>query len=230
MRDKKTVLRLLTAGLTGVLLCSGCGKEKPQQSVLPLVMETALRAGYPALEEAATAAKTDAKDAGAAVWEKLLGKNGNCRYILPPEDFVPEEIACANVFATYQDGWENPVLSELYEEAGEAWQYLYYVEYDINSDGRMDYVALHSNPDNGTEKSGFCGGDVWYLSEDDDYERVLLPEAFYLTGGTWQEPELFMMTLVYRYNRGSQGIAVYHDDEKQEMALYGWRYNYNHAE
>lgn len=57
---------------------------------------------------------------------------------------------------------------------GEAWQYLYYVEYDINSDGRMDYVAVHGNPDNGTEKSGFCGGDVWCLSEDGNYERVLL--------------------------------------------------------
>ncbi len=234
MGNKKTVLRLLTAGLTGVLFCSGCGKEKVEKSELSLLIEETLRAGYHAVEEAAMAAKTDAKEAEAAVWEKLLGKNGNCRYILHPEDFVPEEIACANVFATYQDGWENPVLSGLYEEAGEAWQYLYYVEYDINSDGRMDYVAVHSNPDNGTEKNGFCGGDVWCLSEDGDYERVLLPEAFYMTGGTWQEPKLFMMTLVYRYNRGSQGIAVYHDDKKQEMALYGWHYNYeeayNHAE
>ena len=82
MGNKKTVLRLLTAGLMGVLFCSGCGKEKVEKSELSLLIEETLRAGYHAVEEAAMAAKTDAKEAEAAVWEKLLGKNGNCRYIL----------------------------------------------------------------------------------------------------------------------------------------------------
>ena len=76
-----------------------------------------------------------------------------------------------NVFGTYQNGWENPVLAGLYEEAGEAWEYLYYAEYDINGDGRMDYVAVHGNLDNAMEENGFCGEDIWCLSKDGIYER-----------------------------------------------------------
>lgn len=70
MRDKKTILRLLAAGLMGVLLCFGRGREKPEKSKLSLLIEGTLRAGYPAVWEAAMAAKTDAKGAEAAVWEK----------------------------------------------------------------------------------------------------------------------------------------------------------------
>lgn len=229
MKDKKTGLRLLTVGFAGILLFSGFGKEKQENGALYLVMVDALRAGYAAVEEAAMTAKADAEETGFAIEKKLLGTEGNCQYLFNREDFVPEEIACANVFDTYQDGWENPELSELYEEAGEAWQYLYYAEYDMNGDGRIDYVVVHGNPDDDTKESGFCGGDIWYLSKDGIYERVILPEAFYLTGGTWQEPQLFMMTLVYQYKQGSQGLAVYHDYEKQEMALYGWQYNYDNS-
>lgn len=230
MKDKKTGLRLLTAGFAGILFFAACGKEKPEKSPLSLAIADVLKAGYPMAEEAATAAMADIEGAGLAVEETLFGKDGNCRYIFHPEDFVPEEIACANVFGTYRNGWENPVLAGLYEEAGEAWEYLYYAEYDINGDGRMDYVVVHGNPNAVMEENGFCGGDIWCLSKDGIYERVILPEAVYLIGGTWQEPELFMMTLVYSYKWGSQGIAVYRDYEKQEMALYGWQYHYDNSD
>lgn len=230
MKDKKTGLRLLTAGFAGILLFAACGKEKPEKSPLSLAIADVLKAAYPMAEEAATAAMADIEGAGLAVEETLFGKDGNCRYIFHPDDFVPEEIACANVFGTYRNGWENPVLAGLYEGAGEAWEYLYYTEYDINGDGRMDYVAVHGNPDAAMEENGFCGGDIWCLSRDGIYERVMLPEAVYLIGGTWQEPELFMMTLVYSYKWGSQGIAVYRDYEKQEMALYGWQYHYDNSD
>ncbi|MDE5679866.1 MAG: hypothetical protein K2I01_05480 [Lachnospiraceae bacterium] len=226
----KKSLRILTAGFVGILLLSGCGKEQTEKSPLSLAIADVLKAEYLAAKEAAMSAKADIEGAGLTIEEVFLGKDVNCRYIFHPDDFVPEEIACANVFRTYQDGRENPVLLGLYEEAGEAWEYLYYAEYDINGDGRMDYVAVHGNHDDAMEENGYCGGDIWCLSKDGIYERVMLPKALYLTGGTWQEPELFVMTLVYSYKWGSQGIAVYRDYEKQEMALYGWQYNYDNSE
>lgn len=219
---------MLTVVFVGILLFSGCGKEKTKKSLLSLAITDVLRAKYSVVKEAAMAAKADIEEAGLAIEEIFFGQDGNCRYIFHPEDFVSEEIACANVFSTYQDGRENAVLSGLYEEAGEAWEYFYYTEYDIDSNGRMDYVVVHSNADEGENE--FCGGDIWYLSKDGLYERIILPEAAYLVGGTWQEPELFMMTLVYQYKWQSQGIAVYHDYEKQEMALYGWQYNYDNSD
>lgn len=225
---KKTGLRMLTVVFVGVLLFSGCGKEKTKKSLLSLAIADVLRVKYHVAKEAAMEAKADIEGAGLAIEEIFFGKDGNYRYIFHPDDFVPEEIACANVFSAYQDGRENAVLSGLYEEAGEAWEYLYYTEYDIDSNGRMDYVVVHSNADEG--ENGFCGGDIWYLSKDGIYERIILPGAAYLIGGTWQEPELFMMTLVYQYKWQSQGIAVYHDYEKQEMALYGWQYNYDNSD
>lgn len=225
---KKTGIWMLTVVFVEILLLSGCGKEKTKKSLLSLAIEDVLGAKYPVVKEAAMTAKADIEEAGFAIEEIFFGKDGNCRYIFHPEDFVSEEIACANVFSTYQDGRENAVLSGLYEEAGEAWEYLYYTEYDIDSNGRMDYVVVHSNADEG--ENGFCGGDIWYLSKDGIYERIILPRAAYLIGGTWQEPELFMMTLAYQYKWQSQGIAVYIDYEKQEMALYGWQYNYDNSD
>lgn len=225
---KKTGIWMLTVVFVGILLLSGCGKEETKKSLLSLAIEDVLGAKYPVVKEAAMAAKADIEEAGLAIEEIFFGKDGNCRYIFHPDDFVPEEIVCANVFSAYQDGRENAVLSGLYEEAGEAWEYLYYTEYDIDSNGRMDYVVVHSNADEG--ENGFCGGDIWYLSKDGIYERIILPKAAYLIGGTWQEPELFMMTLAYQYKWQSQGIAVYHDYEKQEMALYGWQYNYDNSD
>ena len=225
---KKADLRMLTVVLVGILLLSGCGKEKTEKSPLSLAIADVLKAEYLAAKEAAMAAKADIGGTGIAIDEIFFGNAGNYQYLFHPEDFVSEEIACANVFSTYQDGRENAVIAGLYEEAGETWEYLYYAEYDIDSNGRMDYVVVHSNADEG--ENGFCGGDIWYLSKDGIYERILLPKAAYLIGGSWQEPELFMMTLVYRYKWQSQGIAVYHDEEKQEMALYGWKYNYNNSD
>ena len=144
---------------------------------------------------------------------------GRYQRLFRKEDFVSEEIACANVFAAYQDGGENPEILRLYEEEGETWEYLFYATYDFNDDQRMDYAVVRGNFDDSGAQEGFCGADIWFLSKDGDYERAELPKAVYLTGGTWQEPELFMMTLVYRFGRG-QIIAVCHDHEKVEMALY----------
>lgn len=72
MKDKKTGLRLLTAGFAGILLFAACGKEKPEKSPLSLAIADVLKAGCPMAEEAATAAMADIEGAGLAVEETLL--------------------------------------------------------------------------------------------------------------------------------------------------------------
>lgn len=148
-----------------------------------------------------------------------IEKNVRERYkeytlVFTPDDFVPQDIRCANVFSSCLDGRENQEIQALYDAAGEQWEYLWYVEYDYNGDGEQDYIVLHDCPDR-KEGVDIGGGDIW-LSKD-FRRRWKLPETTYLTGGTWQEPQLYMMLLSHRH-----GFAVYRDYEKQEMALYGW--------
>ena len=139
--------------------------------------------------------------------------------IFSPDDFTSQEIACANLFSSCQDGRENREIQALYDAAGEQWEYLWYVEYDYDRDGRQDYIVLHDCPDR-KEGVDIGGGDVWI--EKDFRQRVKLPETTYLIGGTWEEPQLYMMLLTHTYDDVTMpSFAVFQDYAGQEMALYG---------
>ena len=143
--------------------------------------------------------------------------------VFGPDDFTPQEIASANVFSNCQDGRENQEIQSLYDAAGEQWEYLWYVECDYNGDGEQDYIVLHDCPDK-KEGVDIGGGDIW-ISKDFRLRRKL-PETTYLTGGTWQEPQLNMILFAHAYDGlGVANFAVYQDYIKQEMALYSW-YNW----
>ena len=143
-----------------------------------------------------------------------------------PDDLAPEEIACENVFSVWRDGRENPEIPELYEAAGEQWEYLYYVEYDFDGDGgEPDYIVLHRNADDSTEEmANICGGDIWYRK--DTWHREELPETSYLIGGTWEKPELFMMLLTHIHGFSDRpGFAIYRNYETSKLLLYGHNYD-----
>ncbi|MDE6063288.1 MAG: hypothetical protein K2G20_01685, partial [Lachnospiraceae bacterium] len=78
---KKTGLRMLTVVLVGILLLSGCGKEKTKKSLLSLAIVDVLRVKYPVAKEAAMAAKADIEGARLAIEEIFFGKDRNCQYI-----------------------------------------------------------------------------------------------------------------------------------------------------
>ncbi len=133
-----------------------------------------------------------------------LRQDGEYTLVFSPDDLAPEEIICGNVFLTYQDGRENPEILGLYEKVREQWEYLYYVEYDLDEDGgEPEYIVLHCNLEEGPGKeSNICGGDIWYRGntnyQDSAWLRQKLPETSYLVGGTWEDPALYMMLLTDR--------------------------------
>ncbi|MDE7223148.1 MAG: hypothetical protein K2O34_05150 [Acetatifactor sp.] len=136
------------------------------------------------------------------------------------DDFAPREIDCDNVFSVCQDGRENPEIQALYDAAGEQWEYLWYVECDYDGDGELDYIVLHDCPDK-KEGVNIGGGDIWKAK--DFQRRRKLPETTYLIGGTWQEPQLYMMLFD---GLRMEGVAVYQDYARQDIALYGWNGGY----
>ena len=150
--------------------------------------------------------------------------------VFGPDDFMPQEIACDNLFSSYKDGRANQEIQALYEAAGEQWEYLWYVEYDFDGDGEQDYIVLHDDPDK-EEEENIGGGDVWIVK---DYEhRIKLPQTTYLIGGIWEEPQLYMMLLTHTYGNWMLGanwkipsLAVYQDYTRREMALYGFDGSY----
>lgn len=152
-------------------------------------------------------------------WEKC----GEYTVVFDPKDFAPGEIVCDNLFSAFRNGRDNPEIQALYDAAGEQWEYLWYVEYDYDGDGAQDYVVLHGCVDiEGMENIG--GGDVWL--DRDFRRRIALPRAAYLTGGTWEEPQLALALLYHIYfgvrDTGIPTVAVYRNSEKSEMALYEW--------
>lgn len=152
--------------------------------------------------------------------------------VFGPDDFVPQEIACDNLFSSYRDGRENQEIQALYDAAGEQWEYLWYVEYDFDGDGEQDYIVLHDDPDKEKEEN-IGGGDVWIAK--DFRHRIKLPQTTYLIGGAWEEPQLYMMLLTHIYGDWMYddcmipGFAVYQDYTRQEMALYGFDACYERA-
>lgn len=156
-------------------------------------------------------------------WEKYK----EYTVVFGPDDFAPQEIICDNLFSSYKDGRENSKIQGSYEAAGEKWEYLWYVEYDFNGDGGLDYIVLYDCPDK-EEGVDIGGGDVW-IAKDFRY-RIKLPQTTYLTGGTWEKPQLYMMLLTHTYDTWwPPSFAVYQDYTRQEMALYGYLGSYERA-
>lgn len=162
----------------------------------------------------------------AEIYKELMETPGLIRTFLP-EDFYPEEIACKNVLENPLNGKEKPELLALYAEVGEEPEYLYYAEFDFNGDGFLDYITVY--PYNAAKKNAesVCCGDIWIYrgrengSSELQYTRYELPKLKYLTAGSWQEPEFFVMVLEHTFNFCTlKSIAAYADASLSEMALY----------
>lgn len=168
------------------------------------------------------------QDCPSDIEENILKEYRGYTLVFTPDDFAPEEIVCDNVFSDYQNGRENPEILGLYEKVKEQWEYLYYVEYDLDGDGEeTEYIVLHCNPgESGGEKFNICGGDIWYQGvtnyQKTTWLRQELPKTSYLIGGTWEEPELYMMLLEQSHSSLiRRSFAVYQDYEARELAVYG---------
>lgn len=74
------------------------------------------------------------------VEESIPGKETIWTFV--PGDLAPEEIVCPNVLESCRNGRENAELLALYGE--EVPEYLYYAEFDMNGDERLDYVVVHT--------------------------------------------------------------------------------------
>lgn len=206
MKSVRKIQIMLSFVLIGLWAPAGCGASVPE----PI---------FTGIQNSQPDSKED-KD--------TLRQDGEYTLVFNPDDLAPEEIICGNVFLTYQDGRENPEILGLYEKVREQWEYLYYVEYDLDEDGgEPEYIVLHCNPEEGPGKeSNICGGDIWYRGntnyQDSAWLRQKLPETSYLVGGTWEDPALYMMLLTHAHNDMMlRDIAVYQDYEALELAIYG---------
>lgn len=217
-RRKKHILLMLA--LAWSLVFTACGQAGAAESSaedLPTQESPVIRAET----DAATESQGDA-----------LSAQDQDAMVFGPDDFVPQEIACDNLFSSYRDGRENQEIQALYDAAGEQWEYLWYVEYDFDGDGEQDYIVLHDDPDKEKEEN-IGGGDVWIAK--DFRHRIKLPQTTYLIGGAWEEPQLYMMLLTHTYGDWRYddctipGFAVYQDYTRQEMALYGFDACYERA-
>lgn len=150
-------------------------------------------------------------------WEEY----GEYTVVFGPDDLTPQEILCDNVFSSCQDGRENATIQELYRGLGEQWEHLWYTEYDFNNDGKQDYIVLYDCPDQ-EEGVDLGSGDVWIAGG--EWRQIQLPRTTYLTGGTWEDPQLEMMLLAHEFGYWYDipSIAVYVDYGKLEMVFYGW--------
>ncbi len=154
-----------------------------------------------------------------SIKEEVISKHEGLTRVFARKDFAPEEIACENVLETYMDGRENPEIMELY--AGEQIpDFFCYAEYDFDGDGILDYVVVYHDSGEEDEKENTCLGDIW-IKEEKGYARCPLPKAGYKIGGSWQEPELFMMVLQHRFYWDVKAIAVYQSFSEDELRMYG---------
>lgn len=162
----------------------------------------------------------------AELYKELMETPGLIRSFLP-EDFYPEEIACENVLKHPLNGKENPGLLALYAEAGEEPEYLYYAQFDFNGDGALDYITVYPYKAVKKDTESVCCGDIWIYegrvngSSELQYTRYELPRLKYLTAGSWQEPEFFIMVLEHTFSFCTlKSIAAYADASLSKMALY----------
>lgn len=224
-RRKKHILLMLA--LAWPLMFTACGQTGAAENSAEAL---------PTQESPVTRVETDIATEEGDVTEPqgdALPAQEQDAMVFGPDDFVPQEIACDNLFPSYRDGRENREIQALYEAAGEQWEYLWYVEYDFDGDGEQDYIVLHDDPDKEKEEN-IGGGDVWIAK--DFQHRIKLPQTTYLIGGTWEEPQLYMMLLTHTYGNWMLGanwkipsLAVYQDYTRQEMALYGFDGSYERA-
>ncbi|MDE6673636.1 MAG: hypothetical protein K2K19_02320, partial [Acetatifactor sp.] len=147
-RRKKHILLMLA--LAWSLMFTACGQTGAAQNSAE---------AFPTQESPVTRVETDVATEEGDVTEpqgEALPAQEQDAMVFGPDDFVPQEIACDNLFSSYRDGRENQEIQALYEAAGEQWEYLWYVEYDFDSDGEQDYIVLHDDPDK--EKEENIGG------------------------------------------------------------------------
>lgn len=175
--------------------------------------------------------KNELETLAGSIKEEVINKHEGLTRVFAREDFAPEEIACENVLETYMDGRENSEVMELY--AGEEIpDFFCYAEYDFDGDGVLDYVVLYRDSEEKNEKEDTCFGDIW-IKEEKGCLRCPLPKAGYKIGGSWQEPELFMMVLQHRFYWDVKAIAVYQSFSGNELRVYGYvnsRYGFERIE
>lgn len=161
MKISKKVLAILAAGLTGLWILAGCGEPGEAEELTPqTIIGLSSEESSAEPEPGSTDMQGDQSDSE----EEFLQQYKDYTLVFYPDDFAPEEILCDNVFSSYQDGKENPELKGMYEKAGEEWEYLYYVRYDLDGDGgEPDYIVLHCNPGEAAGSgTRICGGDIWF--------------------------------------------------------------------
>lgn len=219
--NKNLILNCMKVITFFAITLTGCGKgEKTEEAlteVLIVVGESVLEEGKALIE--AVPAKVIKPDPFLAEEQEILENLPDQTWVFHADDFVPEEIACENVLADYKDGRENPTLMSLYDELPE---HIYYAEYDIDANGVLDYIVVHDSP---SDMAGDpLGGEVW-LSREENYERIPLPTAYYMTNDSWEDPSLFMMVLRHRFNWGCNSFAVYRNISEQSLAMYGFFYD-----
>ena len=143
------------------------------------------------------------------------------------EDFYPEEILCENILKHPLNGKKNPELLALYAEVGKEPEYLYYAEFDFEEDGDLDYIVVYSLQE-AEEDENICGCDIWIYREGKNnpdklilgYRRFEMPQLYYLTGESWQDPELFAMVIKQDYGYCElESIGAYKDATMSEMIL-----------
>ncbi len=225
MKNKRIVYFLFWGILLSGML-AGCKSkstnEKSGGTVIQTASEWALQ-----VQELACIQESEEKAASDVINGEIWQKYNAMAKEFGPDDFAPEEIACENVLAEYQDGRQNAELLSLY--GVEIPMYLYYAKYDYNSDGLQDYVVICGSPESAEWQQGdVCGGDIWIAKEEDGgYRRQTLPEDCYMVGGSWEKPEFSLMVLNHWFD-GAKAIAVYRDFPGLELVIYGYCFEHGY--
>lgn len=226
MRNRK-IRKLTILCVVGLLLLCGCGGNADTASGAKGNLAD-LQQKMP-LTELALVQRTESwiNPAQKEV-EDVMAKYTELQWIFSFDDFAPEEIACENVLAEYKDGKENPEILGLYEAAGEMPEYLYYAELSGDAWSDKTYLVVHANPDADSWQQGdVCNADIWEYSEySGKYYRTILPKGKYVIGGTWQEPQCFLMMLTHEFDR-KNGFCLYTDFETGQMEVLGFVRSYD---
>jgi len=83
---------------------------------------------------------------------------------------------------------------------------------------------------NDIRQDDVCKADIWeYSMNSEKYYKTALPEAEYIVGGTWQDPELFLMMLAHEFD-GKNGFCAYTDFETGKMEIFGHAWSFDEDE
>lgn len=227
MKIKKIMIIFITVVLFSAAY-AGCGSRTMSASAENSIIEISncLYAGYSWTEERIGLIQQAIQESEKELKETVEAYTGLI-FTFHLEDFNPEEILCENILKHPLNGKENPELLALYAEVGKEPEYLYYAEFDFEEDGDLDYIVVYSLQETAEDKN-ICGCDIWLYREGKNnsnklilgYRRIEMPQLYYLTGGSWQEPELFAMVLRQGYyDYEIEGIGAYKDATMSEMIL-----------